>query len=118
MAKIKYTFSDGHTEEIEVTEIFKKEYELIERQSCRNDEKFEWRARKKESSYEKLHEKFGLDIPDDAPTVDEQAISDDFVERFTTVLTEQQRAVFKKVYIENKPLRTVAKELNIRLYAA
>ena len=32
MATINYQFSDGHYEEIEVTEDFKREYELLERQ--------------------------------------------------------------------------------------
>ena len=35
MPKINYQFSDGHYEEIEVTEEFKREYELLERQSLR-----------------------------------------------------------------------------------
>ena len=117
MAAIRYTFADGHSEEVEVTEEFKREYEQIERNSRRNDEKFEWRARKKETSLEKLQEEVGLDIPDDQPTVDEQAIEADFVLLFMDILTGKQREVFKKAYIENKPLRTVARELGIQLYA-
>ena len=35
MATINYQFSDGHYEEIEVTEDFKREYELLERQDLR-----------------------------------------------------------------------------------
>ena len=35
MATINYQFSDGHFEEIEVTEEFKQEYELLERQDLR-----------------------------------------------------------------------------------
>ena len=117
MATIKYTFADGHSEEVEVTEEFKREYERIERQSHSNDEKFRWRARKRETSLEKLREEVGLDIPDDAPAIDEQAIDADFIERFTSVLTKPQKEVFKKAYIENKPLRTIARELGIQLYA-
>ena len=30
MAKINYTFADGHTEEIEVTDEFALQYELLE----------------------------------------------------------------------------------------
>ena len=63
MAIIRYTFADGHTEAVEVTEEFKREYERIERQSHSNDEKFRWRARKRETSLEKLREEVGLDIP-------------------------------------------------------
>ena len=29
MAKIKYVFADGHSEEVEVTEEFKREYEFL-----------------------------------------------------------------------------------------
>ena len=29
MATIRYTFADGHTEEVEVTEEFKREYEFL-----------------------------------------------------------------------------------------
>lgn len=29
MATIKYTFADGHSEEVEVTEEFKREYEFL-----------------------------------------------------------------------------------------
>lgn len=35
MATINYQFSDGHYEEIEVTEDFKREYEQLERQDLR-----------------------------------------------------------------------------------
>lgn len=117
MATIKYTFADGHTEEVEVSEEFKFEYERIEQQSRRNDEKFDWRARKKETSFEKLHEDVGLDIPDTEKPIDEQVIDSDFILRFTELLTDRQKEIFRKVYKENKPLRMVSKELNIRLHA-
>ncbi len=115
MATIRYTFADGHSEEVEVTEEFKREYERIERQSHSNDEKFRWRARKRETSLEKLREEVGLDIPDEAPAIDEQAIEADFIERFTSVLTETQKEVFKKAYIENKPIRQISREMDMRL---
>ena len=91
MAIIRYTFADGHTEAVEVTEEFKREYERIERQSHSNDEKFRWRARKRETSLEKLREEEGLDIPDETPAIDEQAIDADFIERFTSVLADRKR---------------------------
>lgn len=97
------------------TEEFKREYERIERQSHSNDEKFRWRARKRETSLEKLREEVGLDIPDDAPAIDEQAIDADFIERFTNVLTKPQKEVFKKAYIENKPIRQISREMDMRL---
>ena len=115
MATIRYTFADGHSEAMEVTEEFKREYERIERQSHSNDEKFRWRARKRETSLEKLREDVGLDIPDETPAIDEQAIDADFIERFTSVLTETQKEVFKKAYIENKPIRQISREMDMRL---
>ena len=115
MATIRYTFADGHTETVEVTEEFKREYERIERQSHSNDEKFRWRARKRETSLEKLREEVGLDIPDETPAIDEQAIDADFIERFTSVLTKPQKEVFKKAYIENKPVRQISREMDMRL---
>ena len=115
MAIIRYTFADGHTEAVEVTEEFKREYERIERQSHSNDENFRWRARKRETSLEKLREEVDLDIPDDAPAIDEQAIDADFIERFTSVLTKPQKEVFKKAYIENKSVRQISRELDMCL---
>ena len=47
MATIRYTFADGRSEEVEVTEEFKREYERIERQSHSNDEKFRWIGKEK-----------------------------------------------------------------------
>ena len=56
-----------------------------------------------------------MDIPDDAPAIDEQAIDADFIERFTNVLTKPQKEVFKKAYIENKPIRQISREMGMRL---
>lgn len=117
MATIEYKFSDGHIEEIEVTEEFAKQYKEIDKEYFRNEEKFDWRTRNKEMSLERLQKEFGMDMPDDAPAVDEQVINEDFIKRFTSVLTKPQKEVFKKAYIENKPLRTIARELGIQLYA-
>lgn len=58
MPKINYQFSDEHYEEIEVTEAFAQAYEEIDKQTKRNDKKFDWRTRNKESSLEKLHAAF------------------------------------------------------------
>lgn len=72
MATIEYKFSDGHIEEIEVTEEFAKQYKEIDKKYFRNEEKFDWRTRNKEMSMERLQKEFGMDMPDDAPAVDEQ----------------------------------------------
>lgn len=115
MITINYQFADGHFEEIEVTEEFALEYAEIEKQSRRNDKKFDWRTRNKESSLDRMREDCGFEIQDLSIPIDEQAVNTDFIERFTELLTENQRVVFRKVYIENKPLRVVSRELNLRL---
>lgn len=71
MATIEYKFSDGHIEDIEVTEEFAKQYKEIDKEYFRNEEKFDWRTRNKEMSLERLQKEFGMDMPDDAPAVDE-----------------------------------------------
>ena len=58
-----------------------------------------------------------MDIPDTEKPIDEQVIDSDFILRFTELLTDRQKEIFRKVYKENKPLRMVSKELNIRLHA-
>ena len=95
MATIEYKFSDGHIEEIEVTEEFAKQYKEIDKEYLRNEEKFDWRTRNKEMSLERLQKEFGMDMPDDAPAVDEQVINEDFIKRFISVLTEPQKEIFK-----------------------
>ena len=115
MATIEYKFSDGHIEEIEVTEEFAKQYKEIDKEYFRNEEKFDWRTRNKEMSLERLQKEFGMDMPDDAPAVDEQVINEDFIKRFTSVLTKPQKEVFKKAYIENKPIRQISREMDMRL---
>lgn len=73
MPKINYQFSDGHFEEIEVTEEFAQAYEEIDKQTKRNDKKFDWRTRNKESSLEKLHDECGFEIQDLSVSLAEQA---------------------------------------------
>lgn len=53
MAKINYTFADGHTEEIEVTDEFALQYELLEDERKRQEER-EKKRRKRRLSYEGL----------------------------------------------------------------
>ena len=62
MATIEYKFSDGHIEEIEVTEEFAKQYKEIDKEYFRNEEKFDWRTRNKEMSMERLQKEFGMAI--------------------------------------------------------
>lgn len=57
MATINYRFSDGHYEEIEVSEEFAKEYALIERETQLEEWRYKWRCRKKLVSMDALTER-------------------------------------------------------------
>lgn len=116
MKTIIYQFVDGHVETIEVSEELYEAYAKIDKAFNRNEEKHAWRQRKREASFEKLYEEKGFDVVDIAPSIDEQAITHEFLLMFMPLLTENQKIVFKKVYIENKPLRKVAEEMNIHLF--
>lgn len=74
-----------------MTEEFAKQYKEIDKEYFRNEEKFDWRTRNKEMSMERLQKEFGMDMPDDAPEVDEQVINEDFIKRFISVLTELKK---------------------------
>lgn len=113
---IKYKFADGHIEEIEVTEEFAVAYAAADKQFCRNEEKFAWRQRERETSYEKLHEQAGFDVADGSIGVEEYVISDDFCVRFMSLLTKQQKKIFQKHCIEDKSLRKIADEMNLSLH--
>lgn len=117
MTKVNYTMADGKIVTFEVSEEFAAAYQEAEKMFNRNEEKFMWRARKKETSYEKLNEETGYEAKDKSIPIEEQAEQNQFIEDFMSLLTEQQKIVFKKVYIEDLPLRTVAMQLNMRLYA-
>ena len=55
MAKINYTFADGHTEEIEVSDEFALQYELLEDDWKRQEER-EKKRRRRRLSFEGLVE--------------------------------------------------------------
>ena len=65
MVKINYKFADGHTEEIEVTEEFAKEYEQMQRIEQRREMRDKKRARRT-VSLDFLMEN-GIEIADDSP---------------------------------------------------
>ena len=117
MEKITYTFADGKTAEIEVTEAFKKEYRKLDEDYKKNEAKFRWRQRKKDTSLDKLQAEKGLDLQDGAASVDEQVSDSEFVAKFMKLLTGQQAIVFQKIYIEDKTMRSVAEEMGVRLRA-
>lgn len=117
MEKITYTFADGKTAEIEVTEAFKNDYRKLDEEFKKNETKFRWRQRKKDASLEKLQAEKGLDLQDGAASVEEQVLDTEFVAKFMKLLTEQQAIVFQKIYIEDKTMRSAAEEMGVRLRA-
>lgn len=103
MATIHYQFSDGHFEEIEVTEEFKREYEFLLVQ-----EKAQyWKIKKQKQraglevkcdlSLEKFYES-GYDIPSTAPDPLESLIARedrrDYYDKLLRPLTDKQRSVY------------------------
>ena len=80
MAKIKYVFADGHSEEVEVTEEFKREYEFL----LVREQALYWKEMKqkeraglrcvKNLSLEKFGED-GYDLPAEAPDPLERLIA-------------------------------------------
>lgn len=115
MKKINYTMATGEVVRIEVSDEFADAYEEIDKNFIRNEEKFIWRARMKETSYEKFNEETGFEAKDKSIPTDEQVLQTQFIESFMTLLTEYQKVVFKKIYMDDLPLRTVANQLNVTL---
>ena len=115
MATIIYQFADGHVEIIEVSKEMYEAYKIIDKEFNRNEEKHSWRRRKRETSFEKLSEEKGFDVVDTAYSIEEQVITHEFLLIFMSLLTENQKIIFKKVYIENKSLRETAREMKIKL---
>ena len=80
MATIRYTFADGHSEEVEVTEEFKREYEFL----LVREQALHWKEMKQKErvgfrcvrnlSLEKFGED-GYDLPADAPDPLERLIA-------------------------------------------
>lgn len=91
MATIKYTFADGHTEEVEVTEEFKREYEfLLVREQAPHWKEMKQKERAglrcvKNLSLDKFSED-GYDLPADSP---------DPLERL--IQKEERREYYRKI---------------------
>lgn len=115
MKEIMYQMADGQTERIMVSEEFYAAYEKIDKEYKRNDEKHAWRKRKRETSFEFMKEEKGFDVQAGGLSVEEQVMTTEFISSFMPLLTEAQKTIFKKVYIESKSLRQTAKEINIKL---
>ncbi len=115
MKEITYQMANGQAVKFTVSEKFYIEYQIIDKEYRRNEEKYSWCRRKRETSFEYLQEEKGFDVEDNNPSAEEQAISKEFLQRFIPLLTEPQKIIFQKAYIESKTLREVAREMSIKL---
>ena len=122
MAKIKYVFADGHSEEVEVTEEFKHEYEfLLVREQALHWKEMKQKERAgfrcvKNLSLEKFGED-GYDLPAEAPDPLERLIAkEERRERYQKILsclTEKQRQVYILFHIEGYKKVQIAAMLHI-----
>ena len=122
MATIRYTFADGHSEEVEVTEEFKREYEflLVREQALR------WKEMKqkeraglrcvKNLSLDKFGED-GYDLPTEEPDPLETLIAKEErreqYQKILSCLTEKQRQVYILFYIKGYKKVQIAAMLHI-----
>lgn len=103
MATIRYTFADGHTEEVEVTEEFKREYEfLLVREQAPHWKEMKQKERAglrcvKNLSLDKFSED-GYDLPVAGPDPLERLIQKEerreYCRKILSCLSEKQRQAY------------------------
>ena len=120
MAFILYRFSDGHYEEIEVTEEFANEYALIEKETKREEWRYQWRSRKKLVSMDALAERGGQ-FESKNESAEDIIIRNEIKEGLRKIksdyLTPSQIELLKLIYIQNKSLKELAKEFSVSYQA-
>lgn len=120
MAFILYCFSDGRTEEIEVTEEFANEYALIEKETKREEWRYQWRSRKKLVSMDALAE-LGSQFESENESAEDIIIRNELKEDLRKIisdyLTPSQIELLKLIYIQNKSLKELAKEFGVSYQA-
>lgn len=109
MAKIKYVFADGHSEEVEVTEEFKREYEfLLVREQALHWKEMKQKERAgfrcvKNLSLEKFGED-GYDLPTEEPDPLETLVAKEErreqYQKILSCLTKKQRQVYILFHIK------------------
>ena len=114
MKKIKYELN-GEWVEIEVTDSFAESYELITRESTRNDWKHNKRNQKYHASLEVLTES-GFQIASDEPTPAEEFEKHEqiaMLRQALTTLTKDQQWLITEVYFKGRPQIEIANELGL-----
>lgn len=123
MATINYQLSDGHFEEIECTEEFKREYEFM----LVREKAVYWKEMKQKEraglrctadySLDKYGED-GYDLPSPSPDPLDEIIKQeerqDYYKRLLSSLTEKQREVYK-LRLNGLTQMQIAKRLNIAI---
>ena len=117
MAIINYKFADGHTEEIEVSEVFKQEYEKIDREFRLNKKRAKQQASRHLVSLDCLTEK-GIDIEDaNSPDPLEILITKEqnklSLIEFADFLTVRQKQIVKLYYEDRNTKTQIADKLGI-----
>ena len=122
MATIRYTFADGHTEEVEVTEEFKREYEfLLVREQAPHWKEMKQKERAglrcvKNLSLDKFSED-GYDLPADSPDPLERLIQKEerreYCRKILSCLSEKQRQAYILFHLKGYKKVQIAAVLHI-----
>lgn len=120
MTTINYQFSDGHYEEIEVTEEFAKEYALIERETQLEEWRYKWRCRKKLVSMDTLAER-GYQFESGNESIEDIIIRNEMKKSLRRAIcdffTPSQIELLKLIYIQNKSLKELAEKFGVSYQA-
>ena len=111
MSKIKYTFADGTTSEIEVTD----EVYALHLQLQQEEKRNHWRETRRHISFYYLLEN-GVDFTDNAAdsfTAVELRENDERIKKAITKLLPEQQALIKKIFYEGKTITETAKAENV-----
>ena len=111
MPKIKYTFADGTTSEIEVTD----ELYALHLQLVQEEKRNHWRETRRHTSLNYLLE-LGVDFADTAADLFaavELRENDERLQKAISELLPEQRALVRKVFYEGKTITEIAKAENV-----
>ena len=111
MQTIKYTFADGTTSEIEVSE----EIYALHLQLLQEEKRNHWRETRRHISLNYLTEN-GIDFEDKAADILSAYIrreDDERIHNAITTLLPEQQALIKKIFYEGKTITEIAKAENV-----
>ena len=111
MQKIKYTFSDGTTSEIEVTD----ELYALHLQLLQEEKRNHWKETRRHTSLEYLNEN-GIDF--ESPAADPLSVllrseNEERIHRALSALSDKQKRLVQAVFYEGKSLREIARQAGI-----